>query len=349
MRLLFVSGDVGGARAIIPVVDIALARDIRVGVVRHGHIGREGPEDWPWIEVEDMSPASIVEHSKPDAIIFATSVDDRLALEIASAGGQNGIRTVHVLDNWTTYAKRLIGKDGAQYMPDVYAVMDDLAYRQAVSHDIPARVLAVTGQPALANLAAERRRYNDNDGTGGLRHVLFVSEPALGDQGGPGSPTYRGYTEVDVLEGFCQTAQGFAEQTEVLIAPHPREDRDFVEANWSRFRNSLHGRIIGPDEVRKVLHTCWGVAGMTSILLYEGWLLAKPVISLQPGLSVPGLEAIGEREGVVFVDRRENLSPALKGWLKSCEGCQSGAGELERHVNAAAEVLRLAAFSGEKK
>lgn len=57
------------------------------------------------------------------------------------------------------------------------------------------------------------------------------------------------------------------------------------------------------------------VAGMASILLYEAWLVGKPVISLQPGLVRADLAAAVRRPGIAMVTESGQAEAAIAAWL----------------------------------
>jgi hypothetical protein len=57
-----------------------------------------------------------------------------------------------------------------------------------------------------------------------------------------------------------------------------------------------------------------GVIGMASILLYEAWLLQKPVISVQPNLRRGDLRYLEKRRGLHFSGQKSNLSVIFQLW-----------------------------------
>jgi hypothetical protein len=86
-----------------------------------------------------------------------------------------------------------------------------------------------------------------------------------------------------------------------------------------------------------------GVAGMASILLYEAWLLGKPVISLQPDLRQDALRMLQRRQGVVFVDMYAEAAKAIGRWG---EALQPGLKHtphrnLDLHRTAATKIVTI--------
>jgi len=205
--------------------------------------------------------------------------------------------------------------DGEMFFPDLYLVMDDLAYEGACADGLPATALKIVGQPALASLNKEYRQTKLKKRGNGKKLLVFISEPAEADQGaGVESPQYRGYTEKTVLKEFCKRLNSFSDKYLIGIAPHPRENREELFKFWQKFRGNLEGGLLEKGG-REAVFAADGVAGMTSILLYEAWLINKPVISLQPGLCKNDLNFMRKRQGVLCVTEHNEWGNAMDEWL----------------------------------
>jgi hypothetical protein len=212
------------------------------------------------------------------------------------------------------------------FMPDHYAVMDDMAYRAAIEDGIDESRLIITGQPALANLAAEfvqwkskmdRSILNHNGFDSDKRLISFISEPVEHDQGSTlETPGYRGYTEKEVIRRFCEILQPFSKDLQIAILPHPREQQDTLAELWNANKGELFGKVLNLDRGRYGVFMSDGVAGMGSVLMYEAWLLGKPVISIQPGLRLPSLQMLRYRQDVVFVDSSARISASVHDWVR---------------------------------
>jgi len=329
MRLLFAAGDVGGARALLPVARLAAARGYRVAGLAHGVLLAEGEPDWSW-----MSPAAAAaEAGRADLLIYATSVADRAAVRLAGAARAAGRPCLHVLDNWSSYTQRI-----AALVPDAYAVMDDLARHEALEAGVPEGILHVTGHPNLAGLADESDRLGPSTDE---RSLLFVSEPASRDDGA----RVRGYDEVVVMQALVAgLSRLLPAQATLRVAPHPREDREAVASRLARLCRGIDGApawsLVPKDGVRAALHAATHVVGMSSILLYEAWLLGRATLSLQPGLNCPGLGALSRREGLMCHHAQHGIDRAMATWLARAPGAPQP--ETDRHRQAAAAVLQLA-------
>jgi hypothetical protein len=335
--VLFAAGDPGGANAVLPVA-LRLAAEGRVAaaVLDHGHLGRAAPPGLdrvaPPDDGEDLS--GWLSRGGFSAVCFGTSLTDRLPLELARAARRAGLPVMCVLDNWMNYRIRL-GMDGAaDLVPDLYAVMDEAAEREALAEGVPASCLRVSGHPGLAALAGEvaaaaadgwRQEVRRRLGLGldGRMLLAFVGEPVAHDQGtGPENPGWRGYTEDDVLPLLCRHVRNLAgEAVDVVIVPHPRDDRSRLEALWRAARGGLGGGLAPPGmSGRQIVMAADRVVGMASILLYESWLQGKPTLSLQPGLVRDDLKSVARRPGVVFVGRAEDAAAGIGHWLRLTPG-----------------------------
>lgn len=350
MRLAFAAGDVGGARALLPVARAAHDDPrYQVAALAHGPLQTEGDADWLWLNAQELAFHPV------DALLYATSVMDRVAYDLAARMHKQGVPIVHVLDNWSNYASRMEGIDGrAPLIPNAYAVMDDLAYREALAESVPAEILHITGHPNLAQLSDERALYQGAVSEFSTAHLLFVSEPAVADSGPAQARGSRGYDEITVTQDFTealiQSKTPVSEVPPLLIAPHPREDRAQVAARWQAcaehygdVRGSpLHWSMVAPGEVRAALHQSQAVVGMSSILLYEAWLLGKRVASLQPGLQGTQLRTLERRKGLMFCDHAKDIPTTVQHLLDPAAPAGQGHSDMAQHGDASASILTLA-------
>jgi hypothetical protein len=347
MKLLFAAGDVGGARALLPVAHLAHARGMDVHALDHGILRTEGDAAWHW---QDLAAACA---EPADAVVYATSVSDTAALDVAEAAQARGTPLLHLLDNWSSYSARLRRPSGgAQILPDIYAVMDQLAYDEAVADGVPEDLLVITGHPNLAHISAETERFGRPSDI--RTDILFVSEPVRADSGSVHDPAGRGYDEDSVAQAVMSalaepaSRAALGEDPCLHLAPHPREDRAEVTARWQALAAAhplpatgmpLQIKTVPSDGVRAALHAATHVIGISSILLYEAWLLGRPVASVQPGLRGAGLRSLSYRDGLIFCDTLGGVDTALQGCL--AQRPVSPRSGLRQHVAAASDVLGL--------
>lgn len=303
-RLLFASGDVGGARALIPVIRRAQARGLRPAVVRHGAIAAEGDAAWAWRAPDD---ARLLE--TPEVYVFTGSVKDPVGLRLARRAAERGLPTLFVLDSWSSYTERLCTDGAETFAPTLYCVPDALARTDAAANGVTGAI-AVTGQPAFADIAAAPDAVAAVDGS---LKLIFVSEPVEADQG-----RRRGYTEADALALVAAGLQPCAARVSLDILPHPRDVPAGVAALWDAHKGRLRGRVLPQNSVG-TLAGYDGITGMASVMLYRAWLLGRAVLSCQPALALDALRQFGKRDGIVLADDPATAVQVIRTWADALE------------------------------
>jgi hypothetical protein len=316
--------DPGGSRAMLPVIMELEQRKTPYRVLNHGFLGDELPSTLRYALCSQEESLQLVGQSS--VFFFSSSVSDTLPLSLARRARRAGIPVVHLLDNWSAYASRL-GTDGLPpLMPDVYAVMDEAAWKGAAAEGIPEETLMVVGHPGLAELAALRPTRVDRQEA--AKHLglptdrlllAFLDEAfaeAIGrDEHSPGHP---GFTEDTVLPAFAAALAPFADRVYVAVLPHPRGNLANITALWKKSRQGLSGEILTLSQGRHILPAVSGIAGMASILLYEAWLVGLPVLSMQPGCQWNSLRRFAFLDGIAYADTRERIPAAVATWVAHC-------------------------------
>lgn len=353
MSVLAVAGDVGGARVIIPVLACLSDKGQSFAIVDHGSLTCEAPALWKRIPKDGNSLQGLFKSGYFKVLIFGTSVKDTTALKIARLARSFKVFVICLLDNWMNYRRRLEVDNEPMFLPDIYMVMDEPAFQQALDEGIPASVLRVVGQPALASLEAEFHQWTVHNKNQmferfglnkGKKLIVFISEPAEADNGsGPEFPQYRGYTEKTVLKELCNRLQSFSDKYQMAIIPHPRQDVNDLNNLWRQCCGNVEGGLLRING-RHSNFLADGVAGMTSILLYEAWLINKPVISLQPGLCKPHLDIFQKRKGIFCITDNSQWQPAMKAWSDEIDSVREPAAlkqDIKVHSQAPENVARI--------
>ncbi|TAK99866.1 MAG: hypothetical protein EPO08_15085 [Rhodospirillaceae bacterium] len=349
IRVLFAAGDVGGARALIPIIHLAQQQGLETMVLRHGHLAIEGSPEWRWIasegDIDALHAALMV--ARPDVVVFASSVKDPTALAIARLAQRRQIPTVHVLDSWTMYRQRMTTDGLHMFVPTIYTAIDDLAADGAAAEGIPKSILRITGQPAL--VTASWRTTADQTPIHKSAHknidLLFVSEPAAADHGESSqSLQYRGYTEASVLSLLCSALQPLSDGIFVSVLPHPRENASDIENVWNTQKGSLLGTVLRQNALGDKLAQFDGIIGMASVLLYQAWLAGRPVLSIQPELRIAALRQIEHRDGATLVDNSVGAREKIRAWVAGLTPGQmpKPRPELTLHARSAEFILSLA-------
>jgi hypothetical protein len=349
------AGDPGGSRAILPVVLELARRNFACRVLDHGFLGKELPELYRNLLCPQDDAERIL--TRCSVFLFGSSTQDAVPLALGRAAKALNKPVVHLLDNWSSYARRLATDGKEMLIPDKYMVMDEAARIGAIADGIPASCLAVTGHPALAEIVPilKNLQYGDRK-SATLRLGLpvdrlllaFICEPFKAvfgeDENIEGHP---GFTEETVLTAFTDALAPYAGEIYLVLLPHPKQSLREIRQLWRNVGGRLNGCVISLPQGRDILPAVDGIAGMASILLYEAWLGGLPVFSLQPGCRLPALRRFALLDGVTYVATLEALPAAVVCLLNCCRNEWSGKRlppplpELALHENAPRSVVDI--------
>jgi hypothetical protein len=258
-----------------------------------------------------------------------------------------------VLDNWSSYNRRLQTDDGPLLEPDLYAVMDEAARQGALAEGVSESCLVVTGHPAFAEFAEELRMLPHCERHAAANrlnlptdkvNLAFVSEPfwqVFGEN--TCAPDHPGFTAERVLASFAVALAPYAARIHLAILPHPKQNAAEVEKLWERVRGNLAGGVVSLNRGRDILPALDGIAGMASILLYEAWLGGLPALSLQPGCRVKDLQRFALLDGIEYVATEEAIPAATAAWFTRCSSGErkNARPELALHQAAPGRIADL--------
>lgn len=317
MKVLAAAKDAGGANAIAPVLKRLIAMP-GMEVCAMAYAQSQPIFDGyrlPLKPLEAYAKAGgvgsnlrelacrILEIEHPDILLVGTSWGPSLDKELVVEGNERGIPTVAVLDMWSYYRERFgwLHEPILQYLPTALAVMDELAYAEAIAAGIPTDRMTITGQPYFDDLerrlcsdevTQEGRRLKEEWGEG--RSVVLFASEAISRDFPHGSPWYRGYTERDALDALLTVVSEMNDAVSLVIRLHPQETPEPFRA---RFSGSQHPIIIKDVPGPASIAAADVVVGMASMFLLEAALVGKPVVSFQPSLNGPD-GFIGNRLGL---------------------------------------------------
>jgi hypothetical protein len=245
--MIVIAGDPGGARALVPVIEI-LNRDNRLGVMvlAYNEAMRIftgagfNPVQVP-VSITGETAGEMLAVQSADLLLTATS-NNTACLEkkfIAAANVQN-IPVISVVDFWSNYIQRFCdSRRELTVLPDRIAVMDDHAKDSMIACGFPPECLVVTGQPAFDTLASYQKTIPREEAAAvrsrmevppGSLFVLFVSQPLsllYGDD--TTAPAHVGYTEKIVIPGLIRALDSIAKERNqditLVIRPHPTGPR----------------------------------------------------------------------------------------------------------------------------
>lgn len=305
VSLLAGAQDAGGACSLAPVIQRLNRRcNTKVTVVAAGAaISVFEREQIAFIRLEG-TPASnsalestlegILNAETPDALLVGTSWGpsvDKLLLGLAQA---KGISSLALIDTWSWYRERF-AQPGTQQLllPTRIALMDPLAFDEAVRAGLPQSHLVVTGQPHFANLIRQFKNSNLVRQGHQLRNewlpqstnariVLFASE-AFARDFGSATAYYQGYTERDALDGLLEAVSKVRPEfsSAVVVRLHPSQAPEAADLPLSTPIRPY--QLTTDSNPWACILAADVVVGMTSMLLLEAVIAGKPAISFQPG------------------------------------------------------------------
>jgi hypothetical protein len=321
-HVLAIAGDPGGSRAIIPVLRYLEEKQFPFSIMNHGTLAKECPTSWSRKDVPESTSAlqEMIRQSQAEILLFGTNVKDTLPLKMARIAKQEGMTVICLLDNWMNYRQRLEIDGLDLFLPDQYLVMDERARKEAIKEGIPKEYLKIVGQPALANLHEKYKLFSSNpEKSKTLKKIVFISEPVSQDQGeNEQSLNFRGYTEKTVLKQFIETLESLTDPIRLSVVPHPRENIETLEKIIGNAPAHLSAVVHPAGSYSEQIFFADGVAGMASLILYESWLLGKPVLSLQPHLTNQQLNFLEDREGAYTVTKPSKWDSILHFWYLQC-------------------------------
>jgi len=353
-KILAISGDPGGARTLQPVLHCLAKKGIPFVIVRHRFLDAEAPGEWPRVTPPDSNTSDYMAWFKETdctAVVFTSSIEDKLPLSIARTAKLAGVPVAHILDHWSYYIERLETDNAPILIPDIYMVMDDIAYSEAKNQGIPKEILKITGHPSLSGLINERDEFLTFLATDhlsrlgfslGKKLIVFISEPIERYASTCYEPNSKGYNEKTVLYKLCDGLQKYSSDIQIGLVPHPREDEHGLLNVWNHCKGSLDGHLLQLPKGRQALFLADGVLGMNSILMYEAWLLGKPLLSVQPWNSRDNIINILKKEGIFYILNEEDGQGTIFKFLEEVSGKHEkiiNRSELDFHNGAPERVV----------
>ncbi len=300
-RILFFSSEPGGAAILTPVIRLLeLEKEYEIVVIGYGHgLKRFRQNGVQCIEIGNIGKGDvgIIGRYKPDFIITsATSLPwfDMSEKHLWYNARNAGIKTLAFIDQWQNYKIRFSGTSDDEtlyYLPDYINCIDSTGRIEMISEGFSEGILYPLGHPYLTELKNAYEALNPEEINRKLdvqnkqvdpeRTLLFVSE-AIREHFG----TVRGYDQYQVLEYFLENARKSASEALILIKLHPKDDINSFNEITLQFKDI--NLMYCQDNLSSLecLYTSNYIFGMTSMMLIEGFILGKAIVSLQPGLKI---------------------------------------------------------------
>lgn len=334
-KTLFVAGDPGGSRCLLPLIEFLHDTGAGYSVLDNGFLAKELPS----VSKENICNCVDITYSDYSCLYFGSSATDAFPLMVARDASLH-MPTVHVLDNWSTYKKRMETDGLETFFPTYYAVMDTVAAQGVKDAGFPDSSVVITGHPALSCHLPNPTGAKFS----AKKTILFINEPYSAVLGADtNSANHCGFLEQDVLKAFADSMQKYAEQVYVVVVPHPKDDPEIVKIFWSAVAGKLEGHVQPLLPPRDVFSSVCGVAGMASIVLYEAWLLGLPVLAMQPDCKMESMAHFKARSGCVYCEKFDLFTRDIDAWWDLCLDFQIlvPRPEWKQHQQATQRLLQL--------
>lgn len=321
MRLCACFTQMGGLRGLLPLLENAAGWDLRLHgrepVLRYLR-GLPALPALPPLPLEDafasLEDADVL---LTDTINLSRSARGARCRDLWEEARRAGVPSVAFVDSWWGYRERFLlpGEDlTTATLPDVVAVVDDIAHQDMLDAGFAPERLRVLGSPWLSSLAGRRRRDGvraDLD-IGAEEFVLaFVSQPlarVLNDRDA------WGFTEEDVLPALLRACgelpPDVQDRLRVLCLAHPEEDEQALAELIRAQAPAFPAQACKVPDPLELVGACDLVTGMFSILLVEAALCGVPVLSIQPGLRREDM-LVTNRTGATLALRQAEQLPAM--------------------------------------
>ncbi|MBR6381139.1 MAG: hypothetical protein IKS07_05635 [Lachnospiraceae bacterium] len=261
-EFVFLANDPGGYDCVYPVTEaFRNLEGVSVQVFFTGPAGEKAPQYRS--EKEAILALLREKIAQGQAFILVTGTSWNCDTETSAIGlcKASGVKTVSILDYWSNYKRRFVLGEGYIF-PDAFFVMDELAKEEAEADGIPAGICRITGNPGLDRYAGK---------ASAPKTVLFLSQPLSVI-----NLTSDGYTEVEAFDGVCRACEQLGLIPRIKF--HPKEAPWMLEKYRHLEAAGTMDEAVAESDV---------IVGMTTMGLLQCAMSGIPVISYQPGLSVP--------------------------------------------------------------
>jgi hypothetical protein len=354
MIVLVSAIEVGSVRVLIPVCIELVKGGHTVLIERKGHFLTESIKELESsfinLPVGEDNLRRFIQEKGITALLFSVNLHDTRPMDIARIAHSLDVQTIHIIDYWNGYRSRMEIDGLPMFQPTIYMVPDEYARKKAIKEGILSNLIKVVGQPAFAwveeafQCASQQKNPLETLSDNYVKTILFVSEPAAHDQGNSleENPNYRGYTERDAIQILINAIKITDEQYLVAVLPHPRQDVERLKETWKSCGGDLYGSVQDVGlRGRDFLPFVHGVAGMSSTLLYEAWLVGKSVLRIQPGLLNESARNMERKEGIVLINQYANANEKALQWLTELPNfpTQQYQAELKLHKQAPKRIV----------
>ena len=325
--VIICAGDVGGARALMPIIESFQNYNYKYLIINNGFLSESLSDSASKNNLINNNNSFIEDlyfKKKVSIYIFATSVKDDIALKWARFSKKHDVPTFCLLDSAIRIKDRMELDALPTFHPEYIFLQDEESFESALMDGFSKKTLLLSGQPALKNLYEFNNNWNETSYSLiqnmnkwiNRKKILFVSEPVKSDQGSSiKSPKYRGYDEENVIELICKYFEKYNDKIQIGVLPHPRDDINRLIDIFDKYHNKLEFNLFKCRTGRDAILFCDGIIGMASILLYEAWLVGKPVFSLQPNVLNKDYLYLERKKDMSVIKNEKELKSFIPLWI----------------------------------
>jgi len=294
-KTLFFVNEAGSAAYLAPLWRLWLESQsggdrwcVVLGEGARSWIELHGPEDLPLADIAaPLGREQLISFMTawcPEYLV-ASATGFYLEAELVDFAKQAGIPSAQIVDSWYGYRSRF-EIDGKLVLPNRILLIDEHAFSEAISDNLPEACLRVVGQPAWD------KAYNYPPAE--QSSVLFVTQPVRRFYG-----KKLGYDELDAWNLLLDFRRQYPERIDRLIlAQHPAGSLlDSVELE------DVEVCLDGSSALGKV----GTVVGMFSSLMIDALLAGRSVLSLQPVFGSQDMSSLSRHRQIPRVGTVESL------------------------------------------
>jgi hypothetical protein len=327
---VFFSLDPGGTNAVIPVVKKLIeegnAQTFNFATSFAIPLWRQSGLEFTPLpsSISDEEIDQLLKRIDPDFLFTGTSEETSIEGNFWRSARQQNIFSYSIIDHWTRYKERYI-VDGIFSPTDLIFTIDEDSKREMLSLGFEKEKIVVSGQPHFEKFYGyksvfSRLQFCDDNRLSKKKIITFVSDNISGSFPAPflGKPVL-GFDEHSILGALFDELERIPDlrnEFQLIVKLHPKEP----DNNFSKLlgeTNMSYSIIKGGNNMDLIFHSDF-VIGMFSMLLFEAYLMNKPVLSLQLNALKP--TSFGQNKVPVVMQHKE-LSQSLRKFLM--EGVQS--------------------------
>ena len=295
-KILFHFQQVGGANALLPLIDV-LYSDYNITITARDlvyfYLLNRG------ISVvklkKQINTDKLLSKYSPDIVITDTidlsrTSESIICKKIWKSSQKKCIPCIAYVDCWWAYRERFyLPGETYVYLPEVIGVIDSIACKEMIKCNFDKKHIEVLGSPIYEKLTLQKNSQKEKKNELGFSEddfiIVFVSQP-MEKYFGPESEW--GFSEKTVLKDLIFTISTISEKIKknlkIVVLLHPEDD----ELELSTIIKSANSNLIITlcNSKRSLDYIIAGdlITGMFSILLSEAVILKRLVIPIQLNL-----------------------------------------------------------------